>query len=320
MSELRICLFGGAQVSWGDGRQLVRLSRPSQVLLGFLVIHRHRTHQREVLASILWEAVDEARARHRINTALWRLRRALAAPDAGAECIVSEPGGGVGFNPRACRWLDVATFEDTIAQVTRAAPGMPGATEVTALERALDLYAGDLLPGCYDEWVMPERRRLETLFVGALEWLMRDHERRGRIESGIGAGLRLLRQDPLREDVHRYVMRLYAGAGQRQLAIRQYDYCRDLLASELDISPMPETEALHRHILGAPTGVPARENGGAVAATGLPDDHLRLLALLQAVSDQLDQARRGLDEARSLFTRFGSPGAVPGEPGQPGRR
>jgi DNA-binding SARP family transcriptional activator len=310
VSELKICLFGGAQVGWGDGRQLVRLSRPSQVLLGFLVIHRHRTHQREVLASILWEEVDEARARHRINTALWRLRRALAAPDAKAdECIVSEPGGSVGFDPRACRWLDVATFEDTIAQVTRAAPGVPGEPEVAALERALDLYAGDLLPGCYDEWVMPERRRLETLFVGALEWLMRDHERRGRIESGIGAGLRLLRHDPLREDVHRYVMRLYASAGQRQLAIRQYDYCRDLLATELDISPMPETEALHRQILGT--------NGGAVAPLGLPDDHLRLLALLQAVSDQLDQARRGLDEARSLFTQSGSPGAAPSEPGQP---
>jgi DNA-binding SARP family transcriptional activator len=309
VSELRICLFGGAQVSWGDGRQLVRLSRPSQVLLGFLVINRHRTHQREVLASILWEEVDDARARHRINTALWRLRRALAAPDRkGDECIVSEPGGGVGFNPDACRCLDVATFEDTIANVTRSAPGGAEQAEVAALEHALDLYAGDLLPGCYDEWVMPERRRLETLFVGALEWLMRDHERRGRLEHGIGAGLRLLRQDPLREDVHRYVMRLYARAGRRQLAIRQYDYCRDLLASELDISPMPETEALHQQIL--------RAHGGPVAPPGLPDGHGRLLALLQAVSDQLDQAQRGLDEARALFTRSRSTG--PSD--KPGRR
>ena len=305
MSELRICLFGGAQVSWGDGRQMVRLSRPSQVLLGFLVVHRQRTHQREVLASILWDEVDDGRARHRINTALWRLRRALAAPDAeGDECIVSEPGGGVGFNPHACRLLDVATFEDTIARVTRAAPGATEPAEAEALERALDLYAGDLLPGCYDEWVMPERRRFEALFVGALEWLMRDHERRGRFEPGIGAGLRLLRQDPLREDVHRYVMRLYASAGQRQLAIRQYDYCRDLLASELDISPMPETESLHQQILGA--------SGSGAVALDLPDDGGRLLALLQSVTEQLDQARRGLDEARSMIARSAPHGRANG--------
>ena len=92
MSELKICLFGGAQVSWGDGRQLVRLSRPSQALLGFLVVNRHRTHQREVLASILWDEVDDARARHRINTALWRLRRALAAPDPRADECRTEAG------------------------------------------------------------------------------------------------------------------------------------------------------------------------------------------------------------------------------------
>jgi DNA-binding SARP family transcriptional activator len=296
VSELRICLFGGAQVSWGDGRQLVRLSRPSQVLLGFLVVNRHRTHQREVLASILWDEVDDARARHRINTALWRLRRALAAPDAQRdECIVSEPGGGVGFNEHACHLLDIALFEDTIAKVTRQAPGAADKADVAAVQRALDLYAGDLLPGCYDEWVMPERRRLETLFVGALEWLMRDQERRGLLESGIGAGLRLLRQDPLREDVHRCVMRLYASAGQRQLAIRQYDYCRDLLASELDISPMPETEALHQQIL--------RSNGGAAAPRDVPGDQGRLMAILQSVTDQLEQARRRLDEARSLIAR-----------------
>jgi DNA-binding SARP family transcriptional activator len=194
---------------------------------------------------------------------------------------------------------------------------VPRQAEVAALERALDLYAGDLLPGCYDEWVMPERRRLETLFVGALEWLMRDHERRGLLVSGIRAGLRLLRHDPLREDVHRYVMRLYASAGQRQLAIRQYDYCRDLLASELDISPMPETEALHRQIVGANGGA----HGGAPVALDLPDGQGRLLAVLQAVSEELDQARRRLDEARALIAQFGrNDGRTAAAPGKPGQR
>lgn len=26
-----------------------------------------------------------------------------------------------------------------------------------ALEEAVDLYRGDLLPGCYDDWIVPER-------------------------------------------------------------------------------------------------------------------------------------------------------------------
>ncbi|MEM7024727.1 MAG: BTAD domain-containing putative transcriptional regulator, partial [Pseudomonadota bacterium] len=292
----RICLLGGAQVSWGAGHQLIRLSRPSQVLLGFLVVHRNRTHQREVLASILWDEVDASRGRHRINTALWRLRRALAATEPeGHECIVSEPGGGVGFNPNGDHWLDIAAFEDTIVRVTGVTPGQATEVDVDELERALDLYAGDLLPGCYDEWVLPERRRLETLFIDALEWLMRDREQRGLLDNGIGAGLRLLRHDPLREDIHRDVMRLYAGAGQRQLAIRQYDYCRDLLASELDISPMPETETLYQRIMSATVGTPDSE--------GPPTDQSRLMRMLQSATEELEKVKACLDEARSFVAR-----------------
>jgi hypothetical protein len=103
-----------------------------------------------------------------------------------------------------------------------------------------------------------------------------------------------------------------ASAGQRQLAIRQYDYCRDLLASELDISPMPETEALHQQILGANGGA----DGGSGAALDLTDGQSRLLAVLQAVSDELEQARRRLDEARALIARFGRIDAAPAKPGQ----
>ena len=36
------------------------------------------------------------------------------------------------------------------------------------LFRAVDLYRGDLLPSCYDEWIAPERERLREMFVGAV--------------------------------------------------------------------------------------------------------------------------------------------------------
>jgi hypothetical protein len=38
-----------------------------------------------------------------------------------------------------------------------------------ALEEAVDAYAGDLLEGNYDVWVVPERERLKALYVDALE-------------------------------------------------------------------------------------------------------------------------------------------------------
>ena len=43
-------------------------------------------------------------------------------------------------------------------------------------------------------------------------------------------------------------MRLYQQNGQRALALRQFESCRDMLRAELDISPMVETIRLYRKI------------------------------------------------------------------------
>lgn len=52
------------------------------------------------------------------------------------------------------------------------------------------------------------------------------------------AGLRtLLAQDSVDEPVHRELMHVYAEAGQRHEALRQYQACVDVLADELDAPP-----------------------------------------------------------------------------------
>lgn len=49
-------------------------------------------------------------------------------------------------------------FEDALAQAERA---RDSAAVRQALTKAVTLYRGDLLPGCYDEWILPERDRLQ---------------------------------------------------------------------------------------------------------------------------------------------------------------
>ena len=41
-----------------------------------------------------------------------------------------------------------------------------------ALEQVMRLYRGDLLPSCYDEWILPERDRWRQLFLQAAGSLM----------------------------------------------------------------------------------------------------------------------------------------------------
>ena len=63
-------------------------------------------------------------------------------------------------------WLDVVAFEGTASLAERTADD-----HGAALREAVDLYTGDLLEGCYDEWLDGERQRLRGRFLDALRRL-----------------------------------------------------------------------------------------------------------------------------------------------------
>jgi DNA-binding SARP family transcriptional activator len=105
------------------------------------------------------------------------------------------------FNTTAPYWFDVEAFE---RQATFGLAGSLPCTEAhrRALEEALDLYRGDLLEGCYDDWCLAERERLQLL-LQVLKRLQRHYRFCEAFEAAISCGHRLLALDPLQEDVHR---------------------------------------------------------------------------------------------------------------------
>jgi DNA-binding SARP family transcriptional activator len=67
----------------------------------------------------------------------------------------------------------------------------------------------------------------------------------------------MLAHNPADEPVHRELMRLYAQAGRHHEALRQYQVCVEALATHLDQTPAPETEALYRKIVSGEVTLPA---------------------------------------------------------------
>src|SRR5204862_1946858 len=116
-------------------------------------------------------------------------------------------------------------------------------------------YRGPLLDGFrlaekpFEEWLESERARLHELALDALRVSMDRHVEAGRIEPATQAALRLIALDPLQEDVHRALMRLYARQGRRAVALRQYQTCVAILQKELGVEPEPETKRLYLEIL-----------------------------------------------------------------------
>jgi DNA-binding SARP family transcriptional activator len=221
VGSLRIRLFGEVELSLAGDRLPELGSMRAESLLAYLIVHRQGPVARQRLAYLLWPESAEAQARTNLRQLLHRLRQTL--PDAD---------GLLEVTPRALRWrgaawVDVVAFEEALAGGDK--------------EAAVEAYGGDLLEGSYDEWVLTAREQFRLRYLDALGALARQAADGGDNIAAIEHAQRLLAQDPLREDVHRLLIRSYGAQGDRVRALRAYHACVDLLSSELGVEPAAET-------------------------------------------------------------------------------
>jgi len=249
VSTLRIRFFGSLDLE-RDGESLPRFpSRKVRDLFVYLTLNRETSHSREQLAGLFWGDSDDEKARHSLNTALWRLNGVLTGrtSDRLRSQLRITPQE-IGFNPAADFWFDVAEFESRCAL---AANCTTPEQQAALYSQAISFYSGDLLADCYEEWCIRERERLQCIYLRALGELLKYHSARGGFDEAIDCARRTLAADSLREEVHRELIRLYLATGQTTSALRQYRLCEELLQRELAVAPMPETQELLVQILGA---------------------------------------------------------------------
>ena len=251
MTVLHISLFGTVRISHSNpALSAGKSTHTIQALLAYLALERNRLHPREVLADLFWGDYDTIRARGCLNTALWRLRQVLEPEGIpGGTYLLTNDHGDVGFNRESQHWLDVEVFEESLRPFRNLPPHTISESQAKDIENTLGLYSGDLLEGFYDEWALREREQLRRLYLTSLSYLMHYYKYHQDYERGLACGQKILQQDPLREEIHREMMRMYAESGQRSLVARQYEACRDALASELGVPPMEETQLLFQQLL-----------------------------------------------------------------------
>jgi DNA-binding SARP family transcriptional activator len=117
-----------------------------------------------------------------------------------------------------------------------------------SLIEAVELYRGELLLGYYEDWMIPEQRRLEELFFQAVRELIDCLKAAGDITCAINYAHRAVSLDPLREELHCELMQLYVTAGQPSAALRQYHDLERILREKLNLLPSAATRQLVREI------------------------------------------------------------------------
>ncbi len=253
---LQLRLLGTFEVRV-DGTPVPLTSTRAQSLLAHLALRRGAPQRRDRVAFLLWPDSTGGQARTNLRHVLHTLRASV--PDAD-RYLHATP------QTLALRDFssDVAVFDAAVAEDDR-------------LAEAVELYAGDLLDGCYDDWVTAERDEYRHRAAGALARLVPLLEERGELDAALRHAARARALDPVAEAPYRWLMRLHDAQGDRARAVRVYHECVATLEDELGVQPSPETQALYAALL--PPGDAAPRASGVTAYVGRRAERHRLTGL-----------------------------------------
>jgi DNA-binding SARP family transcriptional activator len=235
-------MLGRFEVAWGDRVVLDDTwpRRKARALLKILALAPHCALHRDVVCDILWPKLPPPAASNNLRQTVHQVRIALVRGGFEGD-LISTKGDAVSLVDGVS--LDVSEFQESAARARASNTG------TAAHEAALALYGGTLLPGdAYEPWTEPHRERLRNLRRLLLVEVSDRYLRQGDHAPAEMHLLEVVDADPLDEDAHRRLMRLYAATGRRERAIRQYDSLRSRFRDELGVSPSEETEALLRAI------------------------------------------------------------------------
>jgi DNA-binding SARP family transcriptional activator len=319
-AELR--LFGALDVVERGVVRPFAAGRKAPQVLAYLALAHARSVTREQLAGILWPDCDERTARGYLRRSLYELSIARLP---GREPWVAVRGESLSWNNACGVAIDVARFEH--------------AATPDEVADSLGWYRGDLLEGWYDDWVLTRREELRQTLAGRLRELVRRRTREGDVRGALSFADGLLRVEPFDEETVRAAMALQRQIGDRAGALGRYEAFRRALRREMQIDPMPETQALEQRIRSDETlAVPAPERaarttrgrapllpfvGRDAALAQFADEWARTLDARGGVTfiSRVRRARRSAGRRR-LLGRDWSLGAAPirGAGGRPGRR
>lgn len=209
----------------------------SQRLLAFLAL-RHRPVRREQAAGTLWPDTDDERSDGNLRSALWRLRKA------GADVIEST---GRSLTLRTDLNVDLWNARVLVERLVYSAgddldEDIPSTWVV--------MLSADLLPGWYDDWVIPEFERWHQLRLLGLEALARRLATSGRFGLALLSALEATAAEPLRESARATLIEVHLAQGNQAEAINEFHRYRALLRAELGVEPSAHLGDLMRRLHG----------------------------------------------------------------------
>src|SRR6476469_739899 len=231
---------------------LLPLGGPQQrAVLAWLRLEANKVVSVSHLADALWGDCPPVRLITTVQTYVFLLREILEPGrrrGAPGTVLVTESGG---YRLQVAEGsVDSALFERLVPSGQAMVAQGAFAEAAAELERALDLWRGDVLADiAHFAFVAPFARRLEEVRLSAIESKIDAELALGRHVSVVPELDELVGRHPLRERLQAQRMLALYRSGRQSDALTAYHGLRRVLDEELGIEPSAPLQQLHRAVL-----------------------------------------------------------------------
>jgi DNA-binding SARP family transcriptional activator len=187
------------------------------------------------LIDALWPDSEGDAGYHALESALYRLRQLLGAPDA-----LRMANSQLSLD-RSQFWVDMWEFEDELRNTRGTATN-----HTEHVGRIRELYEGHFLEHESEKpWALKTRQTLRDRFLRYMRDAARMYESRNLWREAATVYQSGLELDSLSEDLYRGLMVCHRELGDHSEALHAYRRCRELLTKFLGVPPNAKTQAVY---------------------------------------------------------------------------
>mgnify|MGYP001465436988 CR=1 FL=1 len=221
-------------------------NRNGQAILRYLIARPDHSATTDTLMNILWPDDSEEVALRKLHVTMSILRRSLQTGHASQVKDIVYKHGVYQLNPSIPLHTDVEEFLHLYSIWRKK----EGAEAVYYYEKACALYTRPfLMEDLYMDWSFSLREQLRQIHLEICSSLTSYYFEKRAYETAGRWATMIIGENPCDEPAYQQLMRIYALAGKRDDAIRQYLRCQQVLRDELNLQPMPETVNLYQAII-----------------------------------------------------------------------
>jgi len=145
------------------------------------------------------------------------------------------------------RWNDIEELERSSRAAQEAEEAGQRRRAMGEYRRLSLLYQGPYLEGCYQDWALLRRERLEEMTCEGLQRLADLSLEDNLPGDSLEAAKAILALQPHRQEAHLTAMRAYQALGQPEKALEQFKQCETLLRKDYGLEPQTALlEQYHR--------------------------------------------------------------------------